>query len=131
MDINEPVPKTVKNIPKCDKPEVLEATEMGIQCPRWCNRCSNCSDYSISAQHLTRKELAELLQMVQKMLVEAENKRMVLKYPIVKDPSVLSNNFQQAVKMASSLEKRLKTKRDLYKQCIQEFIDRPCMREIP
>ena len=65
------------------------------------------------------------------MLVEAENKRMVLKYPIVKDPSVLSNNFQQAVKMASSLEKRLKTKRDLYNQCIQEFIDRPCMRDIP
>ena len=49
MDINEPVPKTVKNVPKWDKLEVLEAEEIGIQCPRRCNRCSNCSDYSIFA----------------------------------------------------------------------------------
>ena len=58
---------------------------------------------------------------------------MVVKYPVVKDPSVLSNNFQQAVKMASSLEKRLKRDNMLrqYNQWMQQFIDRLCMREIP
>ena len=58
---------------------------------------------------------------------------MVVKYPVVKDSSVLSNNFQQAVKMASSLEKRLKRDNMLrqYNQWMQEFIDRLCMREIP
>ena len=84
---------------------------MGTQCPRCCNCCSNCKECSISTQHLTRKKL---LLMKQNMWVDADN-------------------FQQAVKMASSLEKRLNQDNliEQYNQCIQVFIDRPCMREIP
>ena len=33
---------------------------------------------------------------------------MVVKYPIIKDPSVLFDNFEQAVKIPTALEKRLK-----------------------
>jgi hypothetical protein len=38
-------------------------------------------------------------------MVDTEQKRMVVKYPVVKDPGVLQANNQQAVKMASSLSK--------------------------
>ena len=95
---------------------------MGTQCPRCCNCCSNCNGFSISAQHLTRKEQAE-----QEMWVDAENKRMVVKYPIVKDPSDLSNNFHQAVKMAFSLETTCSTSTTSACKSTSTI----CMREIP
>ena len=37
-------------------------------------------------------------------LLDYELKRMVVKYPIIRDPTVLTNNFQQAMKMATALE---------------------------
>ena len=67
MNVNEPVVKNVakinliKNKPEEEKPDFLEVEEMGIQCPRRCQRCSNGSACIISNQHLTRKEQAELI----------------------------------------------------------------------
>ena len=56
---------------------------------------------------------------------------MVVKYPIVKKP-VSTNNFQQAMKLATALEKRLKRDGmlDDYNRCMKEFLTKPCMREI-
>ena len=139
MDINKPVPKTVpktvnpvKNILEWAKPEFLKAKEMGIQCAvQPLLQCSNCADCSISAHRLTRKDQAKLLLIEQNMRVATKKKRTVVKHLVVKDPSVLSNNYQQAVKMASSLEMRLKRVNmlDQYNLCMQEFINRPW--EIP
>ena len=130
MDIHQPFPRSinlVKNIPKWDLPEFLEAEEMGIQYPRWCNWCSNCAHCSISSQNFTRKEQAKLQLMEQNIWLDTESKRMVVKNPVVKDPSVLSD------KMVSSPEKMLKRDNilDQYKVFMQEFIDRPRVREIP
>jgi hypothetical protein len=100
IDTNAPVPKSVRTnvnlLRKSEKEhlEFLESEKMGIQCPRRCNRCSNCSDCSESAQHLIRKEQAELILMENNMWVDKEKKRMVVKYPIVKDPSVLTVDRQ-------------------------------------
>ena len=90
--------------------------------------CSNCSDCSVSAQYLTRKEQAELILMENNMSVDQVQKRMVVKYPVMKDPSVLSDNYGQA-----SLEKRLVRDgmMDKYNTSMEEFLTRPCMREIP
>jgi hypothetical protein len=87
----------------------------------------------VSDQHLTRKEQAELILMENNMWVNKEKKRMVVKYPIIKDPSVLTDNYGQAVKMTTSLEKRLVRDGmlDKYNTCMEEFLTRPCMREIP
>ena len=73
---------------------------------------SNCSDCIISAQHLTRKEQAELILLEQHLHVDYKQKRMVVIFPIVSDSSV-----KQALKMATALEKRLKRDRllDAYK----------------
>jgi hypothetical protein len=57
------------------------------------------------------------------MWVDQEKKRMVVKYPVVKDPSVLSNTYSQAVKMATSLEKRL-VRDDGFGGGKNEFIDK-------
>ena len=59
-------------------------------------------------------------------------KRMAVKFPIVKDPTVLTNNFLQAMKMATALEKRLKRDGmlDDYNKCMKEFLTRPCITEI-
>ena len=130
MDINELVPRSinlVKKKPEWELPKFLEAEEMGIQYPRWCNWCSNCAHCSISAQNFTRKEQAKLQLMEQNIWLDTESKRMVVKNPVVKDPSVLSD------KMVSSPEKMLKRDNilDTYKVFMQEFIDRPRVREIP
>jgi hypothetical protein len=103
IDTSFPVPKFVKNKVnllrnKMEKehPEFLESEEMRIQCPRRCNRCNNCSDCSVSAQQLTRKEQVKLILMENNMWVNKEKKRTVVRYPIIKDPSLLTNNYGQA-----------------------------------
>ena len=84
-------------------------------------------------QHLTRKEQDVIILLDQLMHVDYELKRMVVKYPIIRDRAVLTDNLQQAVKMATALEKRLNRDgmRDAYNKCMKEFITRPCMRELP
>ena len=112
----------IKNKPEEDS-DFLEAKETSIQCPRRCHRCSDCSDCSVSAQHLTRKEQVELILLEQNMRMDHGLKRMVVKYPIVKKP-VSTNNFQQAMKLATAFKNGLKRDGmlDDYNKCVKEFI---------
>ena len=84
MDVNKPVKMNLimKKLEE-DKSDFLEAEDMGIQCPQRCQQCSNCSNCSISAQHSTRKVQAELILLEQHM--DCKVKKMMVKYPIVKD----------------------------------------------
>ena len=61
--------------------------------------CTNCSECSISAQHLTRKEQTELLLMENNMWINEKEKIMVEKIPVRKGPSVITNNYNQVVEV--------------------------------
>ena len=47
------------------------------------------------------------------MVLDKKNKRLHFKYPLIKDPSVLTDNCKQAVSMAEELKRRFKKTSDL------------------
>ena len=87
----------------------LDGEELGVYCPKRCNKCKNCSDCLYSNKMLSEQEQFEYNLIEQG--VEYEEGRGVFKiqYPFLQDPQeALTDNWGQAVTMASSLEKRLK-----------------------
>ena len=113
-------------------PEFLEAEELGTVAPKRCLRCSGCKDCSVLSQSTTKKEQEELRLIQGKMTLDKTRNVMVCEYPVVKDPSVLTDNRGQVTKMAESLEKKLKRDGSMeeYNDCLQEMLDRGCMREL-
>ena len=72
--------------------DFLEAEEMGTVVPKRCLRCSGCKDCSVRSQIMTKKEQEELRLMEAKMTLDKEKNVMICEYPVVKDPSVLTDN---------------------------------------
>jgi hypothetical protein len=60
---------------------------------------------------LSRKEQAELRLIQRPVKINKELKRVEVSYPAVKDFSLLTDNREQALGRAKSLEKRLHNKR--------------------
>ena len=58
------------------------------------------------------------------MVLDKKNKRLHFKYPLIKDPSVLTDNCKQAVSMAEELKRRFKKTSALetYNKALQEFL---------
>ena len=81
---------------------------------------------------LSKKERRELLLIRDNMVLDKEKKELKFTYPFVKDPSVLTDNRNQAIALAAGLEKRLKRNGELdaYNKALQEFLDRGCLVEL-
>ena len=111
-------------------PNFFEAEELSVHNPRRCSSCSGCKKCSDRAQDMTRREAQELLLIKENMSVQ--NDRIHVKYPMIKDPCVLTNNRSQVERMQTSLEKKL-TKHDqteTYNTCFQQFLSSGVMREV-
>ena len=63
------------------------------------------------------------------MVLDKKERRLHFRYPLIKDPSVLTDNRRQAISMAEGLERRLRKSGDLeiYNKALQEFLDRDCI----
>ena len=61
---------------------------------------------------------------------DRENKRVIANYPFCKDPSVLTDNYEQAVQQARGLEKRLIRcgMLEAYNAVLRDMLERQCLR---
>ena len=110
----------------------MEAEEMGTVQPRRCNSCLGCGSCSNQAMEHSRKEQAELRLIQKSVKINKELKRVEVSYPAIKDFSLLSDNREQALGRAKSLEKRLiKTgRKPSYDEQLQDFITRGAVEKI-
>ena len=78
---------------------------------------------------MSRKEQEELRHIEEGMTLDRDRKVKVCKYPLIKDPNLLTDNRVKYIAMAARLEKQLERDNMLnhYNQGLQEFLDRPCL----
>jgi hypothetical protein len=109
-----------------------ECEELGVHQPRRCGACTSCRKCSDGAQQLSRKEQSELLMIEKGMELNEETQRVTFHYPLVKDPSVLSDNRGQAIAMAAGLERRLERngQTPAYNAELKQFLERGVIREL-
>ena len=110
----------------------LECEEMSVSQPRRCGSCSTCKNCSVRSQEMTRREQEELALIENNIHVDVEKKMVFFKYPLIKDPALLSDNRSQAKAMAFGQEKRLKVRGEIveYNKEIASFVERKVIREI-
>ena len=110
----------------------LEAEELGVSQPKRCDTCKHCTRCSHRAEHMSKKEAAELVMIEQNVTLDPSNKRVMIRYPAKGDLSQLKDNRRQAIGCAAFQEKKLaKNKtRDLYNAEFQGYVDRGVFKEL-
>ena len=116
-----------------DKIEELTFLESGHLGVFWAKRYLKfkvCQDCSRSELRRSRKEEEELDML--KKSIKIENQELVVKYPYIKDPSLLPYMKIQVLKMATKLENILEKENMLesYNKKFQKYLDRKAFVEI-
>ena len=110
----------------------LEAEELGVSQPKRCDTCKHCTRCSHRAEHMTKKEAAELVMIEQNVTLDPASKNVKIRYPAKGDLSQMKDNRGQALGCATSLERKLakdKT-RKLYNDEFQGYVDRRVFKEL-
>ena len=84
-----------------------EAEELGTVPPARCVSCTGCEKCTVRAQTMSTRDGVELKALEENTHYDREQKKVITNYPFKKDPSVLTDNYDQAVQLARGLEKRL------------------------
>ena len=87
--------------------DYFDANELEVQFPRRCNSCMNCEECTFLSQQLSLREQHEYSIMKGNVEYDEVNKVFRVKYPFLEDPSILSDNEQQVVKIAIREENKL------------------------
>ena len=79
---------------------------------------------------MTAKDGVELAALEKNTYYDKELQRVVTNYPFRRDPSVLTDNYAQAVQLARGLEKRLikSGMLEAYNAQLREMLERECLR---
>ena len=87
--------------------EFLLGEDLGCEPPRRCLKCKGCKDCRFRSTHMSPKEALELEIMENGMQFDETIKKWRVKYPFLKDPNVLSNNFSRVLKMQEKTERKI------------------------
>ena len=101
-------------------PDFLSAESLGVELPRRCRACQGCKECTYKATHLSWQENAELRVIEEGLSLDPVDKKWTSSYPYKKDPAVLPDNYNQAVGIMKSLERRL-TKNNRLEEFNEEF----------
>ena len=79
---------------------------------------------------MTKREADELTLIENNITIDEETKTAWFKYPLIKDPALLSNNPGQAIKMETKFQERLVRDGllETYNDVVQEYINRGLFR---
>ena len=80
---------------------------LGVAPPRRCCNCRNCTECSFRAHELSLEKQYEYQVIESKIKYNEAEQRFHVEYSFLQDPSILSNNYNQVVKIAEREEKRL------------------------
>ena len=112
--------------------DFLEAEELGTVQPKRCTSCLSCGDCSNKAVEMSRKQQAELRLIEESVTIDKDLQKVEVKYPAIKDFGVLTDNREQVIARAKSLEKRLLRTgmKEKYDGQLKDFIARGAIVEM-
>ena len=99
--------KVVNTLWKTTPFTLLECEEPGTCQSRRCDGCAGCYRCPVRTQESAWKELESPSQIKVSLMSDPENNALASRYSLLDNPSLLTEDKDQAVKMAASLEKKL------------------------
>ena len=87
--------------------EFMNGEDLGCEPPRRCIKCKGCKDCKYRGSNMSPKEAAELAMMEDKMKFDHTIGKWRVKYPFLKDPRVLKNNYRRVLSMQERTEQRI------------------------
>ena len=112
--------------------DFITAEGFGVDIPRRCRHCRGCKECGYKAGQLSWTDNMELAEIEKGLTLDTVNKVWTSKYPYKQDPSILRNNYCQAVACMKSLEKRLLKNNNMEKfnEQFKDAVDRQVFVEI-
>ena len=112
--------------------DFLSTESMGTELPRRCRVCLSCKECQFKTHQLTWKENLELSAIEAGLTLDPLACTWTARYPFVQDPSILKNNFNQAVSCMMSQERRLirNNMLDSFNQQFADTVERGVFRKL-
>ena len=101
--------------------------ELGVRPPPICKSCKSCEICKPASQFLSLKEYRELTVIKSKLSYDEQGKFWTAGYPFLKNPSILNDNYNAALKALERRETRLKKDENLmklYDDQVNDFVKR-------
>ena len=114
----------VNHVKMTEIEEFFDIERLGVECTPKCGSC-RCGECPIGGKEYTIKEEREL-KLIEEGLQRMEN-YWVATYPWIRDPKLIQNNYNVALAMLKSTEKRLlrdETHAKRYSDQVQDMLDR-------
>ena len=114
-------------------PEYFEAEDLGVAPARSCKRCRGCKECSYRNAMVTREKEIVVKRVEDQMLYDSESCRVKVSYPWTEDVFKLTDNLHQAIRVQSSVERRLlkdSSMLDAYNSEFRKFVDRGAISKL-
>ena len=115
-----------------DPADFLSAEALGTDLPRQCRSCKSCKECQFRTSVLSAKENMEYEVIRNNLTFDSEKQKWTTSYPFVTSPTVLQNNYSQAVACMKSLEAKLKKQNRLaeFNDAFKDIVDRGVFKEL-
>ena len=87
--------------------DYFDSNELQVEAPRRCNNCLNCKECTYQGHQMSLREQFEYKVMENNVTYDASEKVFRVTYPFVEDPSILTYNMNQAIRIAERVEKKV------------------------
>ena len=108
------------------KMEFMEAEQLGTYLPKRCSPCQSCPRCSIRGQKMSRRDQAQLKAIEDGIEFDRVKKKCTANYPYIRDPTVLTDNYEQVKKIQAGIEAQIIRKGALekYNEQIEDAVKR-------
>ena len=115
-----------------DPADFLTAESLGTDLPRHCRSCKACKECQFRTTALSAKENAEFDVICNNLKFDEKLKRWSTSYPFIENPSVLRDNYGQAMACMRNLESQLikQGRLEEFNAAFQDIIDRGVFRRM-
>ena len=87
--------------------EYLDSKELEVETPRRCNNCVSCKDCTYQGHQMSLRKQFENKIMEDNVSYDEAEKVFHVKYQFVEDPSILTCNIGQAIRIAECVKKNV------------------------
>ena len=114
-------------------PEFFETEDFGVAPSRSCKKCRGCRECSYRNAMITREKEMVVRRVEDQIEHDVENCKVKVKYPWTEDIYKLTDNVHQAIRVQSSVEKRLLRDENLlsaYNMEFKKFVSRGAISKL-
>ena len=113
--------------------DFLSVEELGVRPPPICKTCKSCQICKPASQFLSLKDYREMNVIKSKLSYDSQCQCWRASYPFVKDPGVLTDNYDSAYRALKRREKKLLKEEKLkqsYNDQVLDFVNRGVLRKL-